>query len=524
MKLRFPLYAKILLWFFLNLVFLGLVFYIFVRAQFGLGLDSLLLGQAGNRIQVMTDVITRELAKTPRNDWNDLLKQFSAIYQVNLVVFENNGTQVAGEPVSLPLDVTAKLRPPKGPGSGNPGPPGGREMDPGVDGEMRPPREGEGGPDRLPFEPGPGAGPGPDGRPLRQMRGAGPLVPQPKFMVHTSSPSRYWVGVRVRMADFPGLGRAPLTLLAISNSIRGGGLFFDLMPWVAVGFGCVLLSVLFWFPLVRGITHSVSQITRATEQIAEGRFDARVTNTRRDELGRLGLAINQMASRLSGFVTGQKRFLGDIAHELCSPIARIQMALGILEHRADDKQKPYLDDLREEVQEMSGLVNELLSFSKASLEPAAIKLQSVQLRSIVEKAIHRERSETTQVNLEMDPALTALADPELLLRALANLIRNAVRYAGHAGPITVSARRDGDSVVISVSDSGPGVPEESLAQLFDPFYRLEASRNRATGGVGLGLAIVKTCVESCQGTVRCQNRQPSGLEALVTLRAASANS
>jgi len=282
----------------------------------------------------------------------------------------------------------------------------------------------------------------------------------------------------------------------------------------------VLVSVLFWLPLVRGITHSISQMTRATEQIAEGRFESRVATRRRDELGRLGQAINQMASRLSGFMTGQRRFLGDIAHELCSPIARIQMALGILEQRADEKQRAYVDDLREEIQEMSSLVNELLSFSKASLGPTAIKLQPVALRAIVEKAVHRESVDGSQVQLEMANALSVLADPELLLRSLCNLIRNAIRYAGHAGPIIVSARAKDGQVIISVADFGPGVPESSLERLFDPFYRLEPSRDRETGGVGLGLAIVKTCIESCQGTVRCRNLQPTGLEVLITLRTA----
>src|SRR5262249_27864572 len=155
------------------------------------------------------------------------------------------------------------------------------------------------------------------------------------------------------------------------------GLFFDSGPWIAVGFGCVLVSVLFWLPLVRGITRSIFQITAATEQIADGRFDTRVSVRRNDELGRLGNAINQMAIRLAGFVTGQKRFLGDIAHELCSPIARIQMALGILEQRADPDQKERLADLREEVDLMSNLVNELLSFSKASIGQASIRLQPV---------------------------------------------------------------------------------------------------------------------------------------------------
>jgi two-component system sensor histidine kinase CpxA len=512
MKVRFPLSAKILLWFGLNLAFLGLVFYVFVQAQFGIGLDSLLLGQAGERIQVMTDIVSRELDKSPRAEWDDLLKQFSTLYQVKLVLFRNDGSQIAGEKIALPADVANKLLPPKGPLGRQMPPPGERRPGPPPDGVGEP----DGGPGPPAFEDRPGFRP--EGRPFRLPGRPGPQGPQPKFMLHSTGPSQYWVGVRLRMFDYQHLGPAPLTLLAVSDSIRGGGLFFDFLPWVAVGFGCVLVSVLFWLPLVRGITHSISQITRATEQIAEGRFEARVATGRRDELGRLGQAINQMASRLSGFVTGQKRFLGDIAHELCSPIARIQLALGILEHRADEKQKAYVEDLREEVQEMSGLVNELLSFSKASLEPAAIKLQPVQLRAIVEKAVHREGVDGVEVKIVVNNDLSVVAEPELLLRALANLIRNAVRYAGQAGPITVAARREPGQVVISVADCGPGVPEAALAQLFDPFYRIELSRNRETGGVGLGLAIVKTCIESCQGTVRCRNGQPCGLEVLISLR------
>ena len=94
-------------------------------------------------------------------------------------------------------------------------------------------------------------------------------------------------------------------------------------------------------------------------------------------------------------------------------------------------------------------------------------------------------------------------------------------YAGQAGPITVSGRRQDSSVVVTVADCGPGVPEAELAQIFDPFYRLDASRDASTGGVGLGLAIVKTCIESCRGTVTCRNRQPSGLEVDLRLEAAS---
>jgi len=227
-----------------------------------------------------------------------------------------------------------------------------------------------------------------------------------------------------------------------------------------------------------------------------------------------------MASRLSSYVTGQKRFLGDIAHELCSPIARIQVALGILEERGEPKQKPYVDDVQEEIQNMTSLVDELLSFSKASLEPAAIKIQPVAVRKIVEEAIRREASGNSNIQLVLDEGLSVLAAPELLLRSFANLIRNAIRYAEQAGPITISSERTSGHVTISVADCGPGIPEDALGQIFDPFYRLQPARDRESGGVGLGLAIVKTCIESCRGEVICRNRKPAGLEVLITLPSA----
>jgi two-component system sensor histidine kinase CpxA len=281
----------------------------------------------------------------------------------------------------------------------------------------------------------------------------------------------------------------------------------------------LFVSVLFWLPLVRGITRYISQMTRATEAIAEGHFETRAQPERGDELGRLSQAIQRMAARLSGFVHGQKRFLGDIAHELCSPIARMQVALGILEERADAKQKTYVEDVKEEVQHMSSLVNELLAFSKAGLRQKEVELQSVQLEPLVRRVLNREAAGHEQIAIEIDGSIQVLAEPELLSRALANLIRNALRYAGDAGPITISAIRAEAHVAISITDQGPGVPGEALEQIFDPFFRLEASRSRDTGGIGLGLSIVKTCVEACQGSVTARNRPAGGLRVEIVLRA-----
>lgn len=167
---------------------------------------------------------------------------------------------------------------------------------------------------------------------------------------------------------------------------------------------------------------------------------------------------------------------------------------------------------------MSALVDELLSFSKASLGPASMRLQPVSLRPVVEKAIRREAVPGMEIRLEVSEDIEALGDAELLLRSLSNLLRNAIGYAGHSGPITISAKTLPDRIELLVSDNGPGVPEKEIPKLFDPFYRVDPSRARQTGGVGLGLAIVKTCIETCRGSVTCRNRQPGGFEVIIRLR------
>ena len=233
----------------------------------------------------------------------------------------------------------------------------------------------------------------------------------------------------------------------------------------------ILVSVVCWLPFIRGMTRSISQMTRAAGQIAEGQFEVHVADRRRDEIGQLGDAINRMASRLSGFVNGQKRFLGGIAHELCNPIATIQFALGSLERRVADDQRDRVAEIQEEVQHMSALVNELLSFSRAGIAGLDVKLVKVNLAATVARVLEREASPELQVETAVDAGLNALAEPEYLFRALSNLVRNAIRYAGHAGPIRISARAEAGKVHLTVADQGPGVPEHALEEIFAPFYR-----------------------------------------------------
>ena len=521
MKTPFPLYAKIIIWFFLNLLVVGVVAFGLLRARFGDATDWLLASDAKARIQSMTQVLTAELEHTPSEYHDDVLERFGSAYHLALAVYSNKGEHVAGPNLKPPahvLDVLikdvlsqAEREPPLR------GPPPGREA---LDEVFADPLTRALAPQGRP-------GGGPLGRPLRnppQQRRDPPGRPFPLELVRTDAPSAYWLLVRAPVLSAPErdpMARrdaVPVTLVGRIDSLAENGLLFDLRPWVYWGGGLLLFSALFWLPLVRSLTRAISQLTRATEQIAEGNFDVPINAGRRDELGRLGHAIHLMSARLAGFVRGQKRFLGDIAHELCSPLVRMEMGLAVMEQRAPVEMHERLAGVQDEVREMRELVNELLSFSKAGLRAPEAPLQAVPVHEIVTEAVGREGD--GKVVSDVAPELEVQAEPRLLARALGNLVRNAVRYASHAGPVQVSAIREGEHVLVAVADSGPGVPAGALPRLFDAFYRPDEARSRETGGVGLGLAIVKSCVEACGGTVGARNREEGGFIVEIKLKSA----
>ena len=468
--MRTTLFTRILFWFFMSLVVLGGVLFGFFNLQFRLGPQSPLLGKSGNRIAAVGELISHELRGAFRGEWNVILDRYSDAYQMDFVLCSNDGHRLAGKDVPIPPKVIEKITK----GSRSP---------------------------RL----APHASP----------------PPQSTFTVRTTDPTRYWIGVRIPIFVAQDQAPMPATLMAVSDSIKGSGLFLDPMPWLIVLAVVVFLSVILWVPMVRNITRPISQVTEAAQEIARGRFDVRLNEKRTDELGRLGRSINEMAARLGSLVRGQKRFLGDVAHELASPVARIQVGLGILEQRGAESDRERVRDVMEDVSHMSDLVDELLSFSRADAHPSRVTLQNVNLAWVVRQAKERECSAREDVRMEIDDRTEVVGDSELLTRAVSNLLRNAVLYAGDAGPISVTAKPEADEVTLEVRDSGPGVPEEILDHLFEPFYRPDESRGRETGGVGLGLAIVKTCIHACQGTVTARNVEPAGLAVTLTLKAAA---
>lgn len=509
MRVSYPLSLKVSLWLMLNLLLLAAVGIGFFVLHGGLGWSALVAGPTGDRAQALFNIATGEAAVATGEARHAVLARFGAASNADFFLFGIDETQLAGASVALPPEVRERMEF-RGPGWGFPGGFGfgGRGFGPrgeqrrGADGEFDPTRRRE----PPPAESGPGAIP--------------PIRPASRFLVRAGTPAAYWIGMRVPFAPTErGNRMTPAKMVARVGSLWGVLNLLGLHSWLLAGGGVLLLSVLFWLPLVRSITRSVGQLTRATEKIAEGRFDTRVASRRRDELGQLGDSVNRMAVRLDAHMSGQKRFLGDVAHELCSPLARLQMATGILADRAPPNLQATVSDVREEVQQMSTLVNELLDFTKASLQPRAVTLAATTLEPLLREVLAREGT-GDRVTLALAPDLRVKAEPELLRRALGNLVRNALRYAGDAGPIAITASREGDRVTICVDDLGPGVPAPDLDRLGEPFFRPELARTRESGGVGLGLAIVRNSIAACEGEVRFANREPHGFRAELRLAAA----
>jgi two-component system sensor histidine kinase CpxA len=204
-------------------------------------------------------------------------------------------------------------------------------------------------------------------------------------------------------------------------------------------------------------------------------------------------------------------------------LARLQLTLGIIEQRSDERQKGYVLAASEKADEIADLVNQLLAFSRASFGAAAVRLEAVSVQEAIEEAVGREKTADSEIQISAPASLVVLADRGLLVRALANLLRNALRHGPPGGLVAIRAFEDGARLAIAIADDGPGVPEEELARIFDPFYRVDASRTRETGGMGLGLAIVQTCVNSCGGSVTARNRLPRGLEVTLHLQLADSS-
>lgn len=292
----------------------------------------------------------------------------------------------------------------------------------------------------------------------------------------------------------------------------------------------LVIGGIFCFWLARYLTTPLLKLRTTTNELAEGNLGARVANKltkRRDEVGQLGRDFNGMAERLESMVKAQQRLLGDISHELRSPLARLGVALGLARQRSGADANGALDRIERESDNLNEMISQLLELTRLESGTDVRKRTAIDLASLVrdvaEDADYEARSVNRSVQVVWTERCTISGIEDLLRSAVENVVRNAVRFTPEGTAVEVALQRQNGGgasfAVISVRDRGKGVPEESLEKIFRPFYRAEDARDRQSGGgTGLGLAITERAVRMHGGSVKAENAKDGGLSVELRLQ------
>lgn len=292
----------------------------------------------------------------------------------------------------------------------------------------------------------------------------------------------------------------------------------------------LLVGGLFCYALAKYLTTPLQKLRLATNELAEGKLGARVTKNlanRRDEIGQLGRDFNGMAERLEALVLAQQRLLGDISHELRSPLARLGVALGLARQRSGAEIKSQLDRIERESDNLNEMISQLLTLTRLESGTDGRKKTDVDLaalvREVAEDADFEARSTNRTVQLTKIDKCSIIGVEELLRSAVENVVRNAVKYTPEGTAVEISLHKQNGSAdnfaVINVRDRGRGVPEDALERIFRPFYRTEDARDRQSGGgTGLGLAITERAVRLHGGSVKAMNAPDGGFSVELKLR------
>lgn len=288
---------------------------------------------------------------------------------------------------------------------------------------------------------------------------------------------------------------------------------------------CLIMAFVTALGLAYYFAAPLTTLQRTTDEFASGNLDARAGRSlgrRSDQIADLVRDFDRMAERIRDLVYSHKRLLGDVSHELRSPLARMRVALALARRHELPAQTSSLDRLNSEIAVLDTLIGRVLTLARLESGDRRPPMEDVSLNELIEQVITDADYEAEHTPLRIDyaaaPEVRVHGNAELLHSALQNVVRNAIQYAAGVEPavITLSLLTRDDAAIVTIRDHGPGVPPDALPQLFQPFYRVDDSRVSSHGSTGLGLAITARAIELHGGAVVASNASP-GLSVQITL-------
>jgi signal transduction histidine kinase len=276
-------------------------------------------------------------------------------------------------------------------------------------------------------------------------------------------------------------------------------------------YALVALILLLW---IRPFYRDLSRLRGAAAEFGKEDFSTRVELNAKSNIFPVAQSFNAMADRIEYLVSAHRELTNAVSHELRTPLARFKFSLEILARSNDpQKRQQYLDNMKADVVELEQLIDEMLSYARLSEQNLLMKLVDVDLRQWLQQELSTYANEPVRVacSFSIQPPTAdyrSTFNPELMARALHNIVRNGLRYA--RSTIDVHAQLDAETATIRICDDGPGIPPDMQEKIFEPFSRLETSRDKASGGYGLGLAIAARILQRHQGRVTAAGCEPNG--------------
>lgn len=292
----------------------------------------------------------------------------------------------------------------------------------------------------------------------------------------------------------------------------------------------LITSFIICFILTRHIVKPLIEFREISKQFAEGDFNARVgekATSRLDEIGDISIAFNEMADKISGMINSQKRLFSDISHELRSPLARLMISIELLKMKIPKENYALAERIEKEVNRMNSMIEEILRFSKleSGSEKYIFEHANIDLlvAAICKDAEFEGQKKNCHIKLNLQENVGMDCVPQLISRAIENIIRNALKHSPNDSTIDVELKASDERVTIKITDHGAGVPDENLDKLFTPFFSCSTARTPQQNGIGLGLAIADKAIRLHKGYITVCNIKPHGFQAIIFLPLKSEN-